>query len=120
MRERLSAQAQLENALTTMLLVAAVVFLLMSLPLFLVIVGGVPGISGHFTTLTEKTRHFLFRSVAKQLEVFSHSLNFFVYFLSARRFRLALRRLCGCGGRRGAGRSEMLEVQTTNFSVTDM
>ena len=95
-RQRLHAQAHTENALTTMLLFAVLVFLVFSFPLFLLITELVPEISDHYSTLQDMTNYMLFRAVAKQLEVFSHSLNFIIYFLSARKFRTALAKLCRC------------------------
>ena len=120
-RKRINAQAQAENALTTMLLVATLVFLLLSFPLFLVIIDKVPGISFNIESLAEHSRFHLFRQVAKQLEIFSHALYFFVYFLSARKFRVELLKLCRRPGRGGRQTfASQSEFENTTVMLTDV
>ena len=95
-KKRIVQQRIAERALTVMFLVAAFIFLLLSFPLFLFIIGEFPGVSKFYSTPAEIARFHLVHEIAKVMEIFSHATNFFVYFLSARKFRDQLRILFCC------------------------
>ena len=85
-------EARAEVALTIMLLTATLVFVLLSFPLFIYIVSPPDFDPKH---PVDQALSFIYLEVAKGLEVFSHTLNFFIYFLSARKFRNRLLITCG-------------------------
>ncbi|XP_035827491.1 putative G-protein coupled receptor F59B2.13 [Aplysia californica] len=90
LQRQLADQARTEHALTIMLLIAAFTFVLLTLPLFLVTVKAMPSYFKVGKNPLSSARFFMFHTVAKGLEVFSHAINFFIYFLSARKFRSEL------------------------------
>ena len=91
-KKQIRSEMKAEIALTVMLLTATVVFILLSFPLFIYIVSQPTFDPKH---PVEHARNLIFIEVAKGLEVFSHTLNFFIYFLSARKFRNSLLTMCG-------------------------
>ena len=92
LRNQYRNEARAEVAMTIMLLTATLVFILLSFPLFIYIVSP-PEFDPRRPV--DQALSFVWLEVAKGLEVFSHTLNFFIYFLSARKFRNRLLKVCG-------------------------
>ena len=96
MRRKLREQAHTEMTFTMMLLISALFFVIMSFPLILFTLELLPDSYmrvGPGASLRQQMRYTLFWVVAKGLDTFSHTTNFFIYFLSARKFRESLKRM---------------------------
>ena len=116
---QLQQASKAERSITFMLLLSATFFVLMSLPLFVFMLDGLP--TSYFnaipqTKLLPQIRYFTFWMVAKGLETFSHAINFFIYFMSARKFRVNLLLCCRSVVCRDGGRATK-NIDTFGYSM---
>ena len=102
--------ARVERMITLMLIAAGMIFLLLSLPMALFyLIDPFNRLNVDKMTVSA-ARWTLFQMVAFLLLDSSHAINFFLYFLTAKRFRVQLLRIilgrAACWGRRLAGREQ--------------
>ena len=94
--------ARVERTITLMLIAAAVIFLVLCLPMTLYYL--IQGFSISQEMTVEKARWTLYHMIAFLFIDSSHAVNFFLYFFTAKRFRVQLIRIvtgrASCWGRR--------------------
>nr|KAG5687329.1 hypothetical protein BaRGS_015584 [Batillaria attramentaria] len=105
-----------ERAISIMLVVAAVVFLVLTLPtcVFLIAYDGY----GHYEPL-EKARWELFREISLFLADLNHAVNFYLYFMTADKFRSQFRRLVMCGRDKERKKSDATSLAVTQYSIAN-
>ncbi|XP_070210195.1 thyrotropin-releasing hormone receptor-like [Littorina saxatilis] len=87
-----------ECAISVMMTVAAVVFLVLTLPNCILLLSYD---RWRMYPPVENARWLLFEQVAYMLQDFNHAINFYLYFLTADKFRTQFRELLMCRRRRG-------------------
>lgn len=111
---RLMEEAErLERSITIMLIFAAIIFLLLTLPACIYILG----YKESKDPLVEQ-RWKLFEQIQYVLIDSSHAINFFLYFLSAQRFRCQFFNILRCRRWRATNRkSRCIEVSVTKYTI---
>lgn len=101
-QKMLDDTARVERTITLMLIVAALVFLVLSLPMALYYF--LKGFGRVSENTAEAASWRLYEQIAYVLVDSSHAVNFFLYFFTAKRFRVQLTRImtgrASCWGRR--------------------
>ncbi|GFR84784.1 thyrotropin-releasing hormone receptor [Elysia marginata] len=105
-KRMLEETARVERTITLMLIAAGLIFLVLSLPMAVYVL--IRGLTVHRERTVENMRWTLYQNIAFLLIDSTHAVNFFLYFFTAKRFRVQLLRIvtcrASCWGRRIAQR----------------
>lgn len=106
-QKMLDDTARVERSITLMLIAAGIIFLVLSLPISVYYL--IRGFKVHQKRTAEHARWTLFQQIAFLFIDSSHAVNFFLYFFTAKRFRVQLIRIltrrAGANGSRQGNRS---------------
>lgn len=108
--------SNVERAISIMLVVAAVVFLVLTLPTCIYFIAHD---FNHMYRPVQRAQWELFDQVARLLADLTHAVNFYLYFISADKFRSQFRELVTCGRRKDRKKSDVTSLAVTQYSIAN-